>query len=177
MAMTANTKIFYSTINQAALDQRLYFLKTHRHLSLSASIVWTEPKREKRRGRREKMKTIGVRVHIRQTLKFYYQTDWSARSAAAWIYDKPRPWNQCAETRVYTGWFTLLPLYPKKSLLLFYPADLYASKKAKPDTGSRIQRQECCLYRNVGVSTCVCAVWPLPSPHNEAAVFCQESVI
>lgn len=83
MALTANTKIFYSTINQAALDHSVYtFLKTHRPLvSLSASIVWTEPKREKRRGRREKMKTIGVRVHIRQTLKFYYQTDWSARSA------------------------------------------------------------------------------------------------
>lgn len=41
MALTANTKIFYSTINQAALDHSVYtFLKTHRPLvSLSASIV------------------------------------------------------------------------------------------------------------------------------------------
>jgi hypothetical protein len=48
MAMTANTKIFYSTINQAALDQRLYFLRTHRHLSLSLHLLFERNPKERR---------------------------------------------------------------------------------------------------------------------------------
>jgi hypothetical protein len=137
MAMTANTKIFYSTINQAALDQRLYFLRTHRHLSLSLHLLFERNPKERREedAERKWKRSASASIYGRLWSSIIRRTDRRGQRRLEFMTNQGRETNAPKPASIQAG--SLYCLYTQKNLFFCFIPQIYTRRKKLNPTPGR----------------------------------------